>query len=159
MRKTVTFAIAASTLVALVLRASLRGGRSTPSSANGTPAYKPAALRLGIIPERDIYQQRKAYRTLPAHLQDRGVGVASPSAVEVLTVAIALRQDIFLAGRPDARAHHIRGACGGAAKSREAICKWPILACTVPHRTLEEEVYGLKVHLDYWIAGPFRLSQ
>jgi phosphonate transport system substrate-binding protein len=103
LNKTVTFAIAASAVVVLVFAWTLYTGRTAPVPAHASPIAKPAALRIGIIPERDIYQQRKNYLLLAQYLQSRGVGVGSPPAVEVMTAASydAILQD-FNDGHIDA---------------------------------------------------------
>jgi phosphonate transport system substrate-binding protein len=46
-----------------------------------------ATLRLGIIPERDVYQQRKAYLQLAEYLHTKDLGGPPGGKVEVLTAS------------------------------------------------------------------------
>jgi len=45
------------------------------------------ALRLGIIPERDVFQQRKAYQLLGEYLQTKELGLPTQATVEILTAS------------------------------------------------------------------------
>jgi len=52
-----------------------------------SPGTTASALRLGIIPERDVFAQRKAYRLLADYLQTKNLGTPQRTTVELLTAS------------------------------------------------------------------------
>lgn len=98
MSKSVTFVIA-SILVAGVacywaIHSGMQGSASISSAAAGetSPAPK-AGLRLGIIPERDVFQQRKAYRLLGDYLASKNVA-AGPVEISTSSSYAGALQDM-----------------------------------------------------------------
>ena len=82
MKKSVLIIVATvmgAVCVALLLWPHDHRGASTQVAPKARPAV---ALRIGINPERDIYQQRRAYRMLGDYLQSKGTG-----EVELLTAS------------------------------------------------------------------------
>ncbi len=86
MNKSVTFALAALSLVGVGALVTLRKGPWQATAAL-PPATLPAplrnnTLRLGLIPERDVFTQRKAYQQFAEYLATHHIG---PDSVELRT--------------------------------------------------------------------------
>lgn len=91
MSRYIIFAFAAATIIGIALIAHTYIGfgpnpnaQTAPSEPNLIPHL---ALRLGIIPERNVYQQRTAYRLLGDYLQTKDLGLPIHTTVDILTAS------------------------------------------------------------------------
>jgi len=87
LNKSLTFAIATAALIGVAAVLTLQRGPWRASAASGAPATasepaRSSSLRMGLIPERDVFTQRKAYQKLGEYLAAHQVG---PGVVELRT--------------------------------------------------------------------------
>jgi phosphonate transport system substrate-binding protein len=72
-----------------ILRSALRSSFavSSPSPPSPAPANTPGILRIGLIPERDLFAQRKAYQALATYLESKNPSLKRVQLVTTSTYA------------------------------------------------------------------------